>query len=1054
MVKRDGKNTAGKHAHAEPRTKLAALDAADVVQSAEQNGASVSLASRDATNGPLSASDERYRLMFWSAPVAMYRCDANGVIHEFNQRAVELWGREPRAGDPNERYCGSFKIFAPDGTFMPHDRSPIARVLRGETVTERDAEILVERPDGRRRNVICYPQAMKNVRGDTVGAINYLYDITERKRADIASDLHDAIVTSAEDAIASKTLDGIITSWNARAERMFGYAAAEIVGQSVLLLIPPERRDEEDLILARIRAGQRIEHFETTRVMKDGRPIEVSLTISPVRDGAGNIVGASKIIRDITERRQTERLLAEQNHLLELTAAGRPLDECLTELTRAVERLQPRTRASVLLADDARASIASILAAGIPPSFGQGLLGAPIGELAIGTCGLAISSGEPVACADIAKDERWSPAWRELCVAHGVLACHSEPVMGSDSVPLASLLLCFDTPREPTAWELRVAEFGAHLATIAIQRARAEAALRESKATVAAELAGMRQLQRLSSQLIHEGDLDALYEQIVDAAMAVMRSDMGSMQIFVPDKNGLRLLAWKGFAPAAAAFWEWVSLESGSTCGEALRTGQRVIVPDIEAGDFLAGTEDLDYYRLSGIVAVQSTPLMSRGGRLVGMISTHWRTAHEPSERDGRLFDMLARQAADLIERTQAEEGLRTRAAEFRTIANAAPALVWVCDNDGQNIYFNDRWYAFTGQTQAEASGSGWTAAMHPDDAARILPQWERCQQTGATYEGEVRYRRFDGVYCWYTFRALPRRDANGRIAAWYGASFDISERREAEEALRASERALQKSDQLKDEFLGIASHELRTPLTSAKANVQIVARRLARLLDAPEPDPTDLLEQVQSLQYLLDRSESALDRLARLVADLLDISRIQAGKLEMRPQRVDLAVLVREAVEEEEQSWPGREIRLEGPALRPARGGGDAGEGDAGDGSGIWMEVDPDRVRQVVLNYLTNALKYAPPDRPIHVRMEARGDEVFVAVRDAGPGLIPEQQAHLFERFYRVVGIDHQQGAGIGLGLGLHICKTIVERHGGTVGVESAPGQGSTFWFTLPLGG
>ncbi|MFN6571044.1 ATP-binding protein [Dendronalium sp. ChiSLP03b] len=188
-------------------------------------------------------------------------------------------------------------------------------------------------------------------------------------------------------------------------------------------------------------------------------------------------------------------------------------------------------------------------------------------------------------------------------------------------------------------------------------RKQAEAALRDNEAKLAQELADTKQLQHISSQLIQSENINALYEQIVDAAIALMRSDMGSIQILDPARNELQLLTWKGFNPASAAFWEWVRLDSGSTCGVALR-GERAIVPDVEKSDFMAGTEDLDAYRLSGIKAVQSTPLLSRSGRLVGMFSTHWREPHQPSDRELRFLDLLARQAADLIEQRQAQEAL------------------------------------------------------------------------------------------------------------------------------------------------------------------------------------------------------------------------------------------------------------------------------------------------------------------------------------------------------------------------------------------------------------
>jgi two-component system CheB/CheR fusion protein len=179
------------------------------------------------------------------------------------------------------------------------------------------------------------------------------------------------------------------------------------------------------------------------------------------------------------------------------------------------------------------------------------------------------------------------------------------------------------------------------------------------------ELADTQQLQQISTLMIQEGNTDALYQQILDAAIALMRSDMGGIHMFDADCNELRLLVWKGFHPESAAFWEGVHLDSDSCCGAALRTGQRVIVPEIEACESLVGTPELEGYRRSDIHAVQATPLISRAGRMLGMISTHWHRPYQPSERDLRLLDVLARQAADFIERSQTEVVLQRANAEL-----------------------------------------------------------------------------------------------------------------------------------------------------------------------------------------------------------------------------------------------------------------------------------------------------------------------------------------------------------------------------------------------------
>jgi PAS domain S-box-containing protein len=271
------------------------------------------------TQDKIRESQERYRVLFDLVPVAIYTCDASGFIQEYNRRAAELWGREPGRNGEKPRFCGSYKIYYPDGRYMPHKKCPMARALRGEKLKSEDLEIIVERPDGERRHVIPAPRIITNIQGKITGAINSLFDITERKRAETAAMRLAAVVQSSHDAIAAKTLSGIITDWNQSAERIFGYKPKEIIGKSVLTLIPKDRHSEEQEILRKIRRGESLDHYETVRRRKDGKLIDVSLTISPIKDAKGKIIGVSKIARDITKQKQTERRLAEQARLLDLT---------------------------------------------------------------------------------------------------------------------------------------------------------------------------------------------------------------------------------------------------------------------------------------------------------------------------------------------------------------------------------------------------------------------------------------------------------------------------------------------------------------------------------------------------------------------------------------------------------------------------------------------------------------------------------------------------------------------------------------------------------------
>jgi PAS domain S-box-containing protein len=264
----------------------------------------------------LRTSEQRYKTLFHQVPVAVYACNAHGVITEFNRRAVELWGREPAE---ESRFCGSCKIYYPDGRPMPHEECPMARALRGETLKPKDLEIVIERPNGQKRDVIPAPRVVTDERGKIVGAVNCLFDITERKRAEKSAMRLAAVVQSSHDAIAAKTLNGIITDWNQSAQRIFGYKPKEIIGKSILTLIPKDRKSEEEEILRKIRRGESLDHYETVRRRKDGKLLDVSLTISPIKGPKGEIIGVSKIARDITEQKQALRRLAEQARLLDLT---------------------------------------------------------------------------------------------------------------------------------------------------------------------------------------------------------------------------------------------------------------------------------------------------------------------------------------------------------------------------------------------------------------------------------------------------------------------------------------------------------------------------------------------------------------------------------------------------------------------------------------------------------------------------------------------------------------------------------------------------------------
>jgi PAS domain S-box-containing protein len=237
-------------------------------------------------------------------PVAVYTTDPEGRITFYNDAAAELWGHRPQVGS---YWCGSWRLYWPDGRPLPHGECPMAMALK-EGRPVRGVEAIAERPDGSRVRLLSFPTPLRDETGKLVGAINLLMDVSEQHEASLQSARLASIFASSDDAIISKTLDGRITSWNAGATRIFGYDANEMIGQPIIKIIPAELRSEEDEILAKLKRGERIDHYETVRVAKDGRRLDVSITVSPLRDKFGRIVGASKIGRDITERKEAEKM--------------------------------------------------------------------------------------------------------------------------------------------------------------------------------------------------------------------------------------------------------------------------------------------------------------------------------------------------------------------------------------------------------------------------------------------------------------------------------------------------------------------------------------------------------------------------------------------------------------------------------------------------------------------------------------------------------------------------------------------------------------------------
>jgi PAS domain S-box-containing protein len=248
-------------------------------------------------------------------PVAIYTCDKNGYIRYYNKCATEIWGREPAIG--KDLWCGSYKIFTVEGNPIPVDKCPMAITLKtGKEIKKQ--EIVLERPDGSRVNVVSHARLIFDEHGNLEGGMSMLVDVTRQRDDEEKAARLKMIVQYSNAAIISKTLNGIVTSWNPAAQLIFGYSAEEMIGQSIIKIIPHDLYHEEEEILSKIGRGEIIEHMETKRITKEGNLIDISLTVSPVRDESGKIIGVSKIARDITNAKRAKRLIRESDERLRM----------------------------------------------------------------------------------------------------------------------------------------------------------------------------------------------------------------------------------------------------------------------------------------------------------------------------------------------------------------------------------------------------------------------------------------------------------------------------------------------------------------------------------------------------------------------------------------------------------------------------------------------------------------------------------------------------------------------------------------------------------------
>ncbi len=823
---------------------------------------------------------------------------------------------------------------------------------------------------------------------------------------------------------------------------------------------------------------------------------------APFRDETGQIVKWFGQNTDIDDRKQAESLLAGEKRLLEMMAGGHSMTQILEALCQLVESTAGGCCCSVVVVDPSGARLEQGAAPSLPSSFISSTLGRPL-SVDSGPCAMAARLNEQVLSTDLASETRWGTAWRSMALAHGLRACWATPISSSTGQILGAFAIYYDKPQTPTPVHRGLIARFTHIASIALERAQSDAALKRSEARKAAIL---NSALDCVVTIDHEGRITE-FNPAAERTLGRRRDEvMGVPLADVIIPPSLREAHRQG-------------LERYLATGDARVLGRRVELTALRADGSEFPVE----------LAISRIPLAG------------------PPSFTGYL--------RDITERKQAEEKLRRSeallAASEQTLSqmvNSIPAFAWSAHADGRAEFFNQHYLDYMGLSLEQAQGWGWTAVVHPDDFARMAGVWQVLLESAAAGETEARLRRFDGAFRWFLFRATPVRDETGAIVRWFGVNTDIEDRKRAEEAQAASERNLSlivntmpglasstRSDgdleflnQNYLDYLGVSSEQvrrlrwdfavhpddvdglIRTGRSAANSGAIGEAEARLRRHDGAYRwflcrtialrDESGKVVKWFSMNVDIDERKRSEDELRNTQAKLSQISRILTMSqlaasiahevnqplsgiitnantclrmLAARPPNIDGALetarrtirdgnRASEVIKRLRALFSRKELAVEPVDLNEA-----AREVIALSLSRLHANrvilrteladdlpnLSGDRVQlqQVILNLMQNAsdAMSAIDDRPrqMVVRTERDGhDWARLTVQDVGAGVSSQDGQKLFEPFYTT--------KGDGMGIGLSISRSIIERHGGRIWAAVNDGPGASFSFSIPISG
>jgi PAS domain S-box-containing protein len=852
----------------------------------------------------------------------------------------------------------------------------LSRLTRGETLLNYEARL--RHKDGTTRFV----QINSNVLWQDERFLHtrcFTRDVTDRRAAHELERRLAEIVENSNDAIISQDLQGTVSSWNSAAQRMYGYSADEAKGHSIRIIVPPERESEEAEVVERIRRGDRVPPFDTVRRHKDGSSIHVALTVSAIRDHDGRIVGVSKMARDISERR---RLEARDRFLVDLDDTLRPLtdaEEITFTAARALGQHLGVNRCAYATVEDDEDTF---LLTGNYNDGVESIVGRYTFRQFGQECLRSMRADEPYVVEDSETDARITAAERPSYVVTAIRSVICVPILKQGRF-VAAMAVHSVIPRDWKEDEVELVQRVASRCWESIERTRVTQSLGESE-----------QMFR------------ALANSIPN--LAWMAKPDGWNYWFND-----QWYAYTGASPADMEGWGWERVHDPTILPAVKERWQASIVSGspFEMVFPLRGADGKFRRFLTRV-----NPVRDSLGQVLHWVGTNTDVEDERRTNEAnavlREREALARQEAELQKRL------------LHSLFMQAPTLIAVLRGKEHVVELaNPPVCQVWGRPEEELLGRSLFEVMPELRDRELRGLLDAVYQTGIPHVGKetpARFARTDGTTETVYFDVVysPFRNIQGNIDGIFVIASDVTDQVLARNQVNDLREGAEAANRAKDEFLAMLGHELRNPLSPILTALQLMKLRGS--------------EESERERTVIERQ---VNHLTRLVDDLLDVSRIARGKVDLKEEIVEISEVVAKAIE---MTSPLIEQRNHALDLRiPSRG--------------LAVKGDPTRLSQVISNLVTNAAKYTPPGGTITVQGCEELGQVVLRVRDTGIGIAPDVLPRVFDLFVQErQAIDRSQG---GLGLGLTIVRNLIDRHGGTVSAHSdGPGRGSEFVVQLPM--